>query len=217
MQRRLVPWIAILPLLAAIAHAALPRAADLRRFDAAAMAEGETRMWRHYYEHRYLALFADLYRVARCQFGFSPLDSARIAVAAAAAARRFQPTTSRADAQAALPELAAYYRLLARAAPGPVDTAAAARTELDWWQARRESSPPERYGLTIARVSTLLYGVDGEAIRAAGLARAEAMAYRDAQGHAMTDADWTAIARRLAAAYALLKAGVDGPSPANDR
>src|SRR5207244_2949698 len=38
----------------------------------------------------------------------------------------------------------------------PVDTELAARTELDWWQARREAVPPQTYGRTIARVATLL-------------------------------------------------------------
>ena len=45
-------------------------------------------MWRDYYEKRYAALFGHLYELSRTQFGFSPLDSFRIALAAAQAARR---------------------------------------------------------------------------------------------------------------------------------
>src|SRR5918911_907409 len=91
--------------------------------------------------------------------------------------------------------------------------AAAARTELDWWQARREAVRPEDYGLTIARVSTLLYGVDGEDVRKSGVLRAEPMAYRDARAADVREADWNAIQDRLVAAYRLLKRAVGTPSP----
>jgi hypothetical protein len=89
----------------AAAYACWPRHADLTRFDPATMARLETEMWRHYYERRYLPLFGDLYDVSRREYGFSPLASMRIAVAAAQAAKTFQPSTSREEAEAALPYL----------------------------------------------------------------------------------------------------------------
>lgn len=185
-------------------YAAFPRHPDLRAFDPAAMAHSETMMWRHYYEKRYFSLFADLYDSSRAQYGFSPWDSVRIAVAATYAARAFQPTTSRSDAQAALPFLEDYFGLLAHAAPVPLDIEAAARAELDWWQARREALAPRSYGAMIARVSTFLYGLDSKMLREAGVLRAEAMAYRDADG-AIVDADWSAIEMRLTEAYEILQ------------
>ena len=124
-------------------YAVFPRHPDLRAFDPAAMAHSETTMWRHYYEKRYLWLFADLYDNSRAQYGFSPWDSVRIAAAAARAARAFQPSTSRSGARAALPFLEEYFGLLARATPAPLDIKAAARAELDWWQARREAVAPQ--------------------------------------------------------------------------
>jgi hypothetical protein len=165
-------------------------------------------MWRHYYDKRFFALFADLYGLARDEQGFSPLDSARIAIAAARAARAFQSTTSRAEAQVALPLLADYFAVLARGSPEPVDVAVAARTELNWWQARRESVPPETYGLTIAQVATLLYSVEGIEVESFGVIRAQAMAYRDAREGRMTEADWSAIETQLASAYRHLKQAV---------
>ena len=145
-------------------YAVFPRHPDLRAFDPAAIAHSETTMWRHYYERRYLSLFADLYDNSRAQYGFcfSPWNSVRIAAAAARAARAFQPSTSRSGAQAALPFLEEYFGLLARATPAPLDIKAAARAELDWWQARREAIAPQTYGAMIARVSTFLYGRDSE-------------------------------------------------------
>lgn len=194
------------------AYAAVPRHADLTRFDPTPTAALETAMWRHYYEKRYLALFFDLYQSARDGQGYSPLDSVHVAVAAARAAKAFQPSTSRAQAEAAIPHLVAYFRILARAAPIAVEPEDAARTELAWWQARREAVPPHQYGAIIARVSTLLYGVDNDDIRRSGIIRAQAMDYRDAHAETMTEADWASIAGQLEMAYGLLKKAVFSPA-----
>ena len=192
------------------AYAAIPRRADLTAFDPGRTAWLETLMWRHYYDKRFLVLSADLYLLAREQDGFSPLDSVRIAVAAARAAKAFQRTTSRAEAQVAVPLLIDYFAMLSRGAPEPVDAAAAARAELDCWQARREQVGPDTYGLTIARVAALLYGVvvDDDDVRAFGLLRAQAMEFRDARGSDITQADWAEIEQQLRVAYRHLKRAV---------
>jgi hypothetical protein len=192
------------------AYAAIPRHADLRAFDPAELARLETAMWRDYYDKRYAALFYHLYESTRTQFGFSPLMSLHIALSAAEAARTFQPTRSRQEADAVLPALMAYYSDFAPAAPVTFDVEKAARLELDWWQARREAVGPQDYGLTIARVTALTYGksADDTGIRQFGVARAEAMAYRDARGKGVTGADWAAIEAQLAGAYRSLKANV---------
>jgi hypothetical protein len=203
--RRLIVGTIIALLVAVVTYSVIPRRADLTRFDPAEMARRETAMWRHYYDKRYLPLVFELYETARREQGFSPLDSARIALAAARAAKAFQPTTSRSEAEAAIPYLVDYFRLLARAAPVTVDVEEAARTELAWWQARREAVQAEQYGAIIARVSTLLYGIDNADIRRAGLIRAQAMDYRDAHAADITEADWTKIEQQLQLAYGLLK------------
>jgi hypothetical protein len=207
-RRKLRLPVLIVLLAALVALAAVPRQADLTRFDPDKTARIETQMWRHYYDKRFVALFADLYGLARDEQGFSPLDSARIAIEAARAARAFQPTTSRAEAQVVLPLLADYFAVLARGAPEPVDVAVAARAELNWWQARRESAPPESYGLTIAQVATLLYSVEGIEVESFGVIRAPAKAYSDAREGRMTEADWSAIETQLASAYRHLKQAV---------
>lgn len=201
--------IATLVLLAvAAAHASIPRPADLRNFDPVATARAETAMWRHYYNKRYFPLFLDLYGLARTEQGFSPWDSFSLALSAARAAKKFQPTRSRAEADAALPQLIEYFRILSRAAPVPVDQDQIAKAELDWWQSRREKVKPDDYGLTIARVSSLLYGKDDDNIRNSGIIRARAMAYRDARDQQMTDADWDSITEQLTRSYRLLKVSV---------
>ena len=194
------------------AYAAWPRHADLRGFEPAEIARLETAMWRDYYDKRYVALFGHLYELSRTQFGFSPLNSFRIALAAAQAAKAFQPTRSREAASAALPPLVTYYRLLASATPAGFDVEEAARLELDWWQARREAAAPRQYGVTVARVAAITYGkpADDPSLLISGIGRAEAMAYRDARGQAMTDPDWSEIDCRLRRAYRSLKAAVAG-------
>ncbi|MBH5371792.1 hypothetical protein [Bradyrhizobium glycinis] len=209
MMRKIILGAAAVAALA-VGYAAIPRQADLRAFDPAEMARLETAMWRDYYDKRYAELFLHLYQSIRTQFGFSPLQSLRVALNAAEAAKTFQPTRSRAEADAALPALVAYYRNLASAASLAFDVEQAARLELDWWQARREAVAPRDYGLTIARVAALTYGRadDDPSIGRFGIARAEAMGFRDARGEGITDADWAAIETRLAGAYGALKAGV---------
>jgi hypothetical protein len=212
MNRRTVIFALALACVTGGGYAWWPRHADLRGFEPTELARLETAMWRDYYDKRYVALFGHLYEVSRTQFGFAPLDSFRIALAAAQAARTFQPTKSREAANTALAPLETYYRLLASAVPGGFDVAEAARFELDWWQARREAAGPEQYAVTVARVSAIVYGrpADDPSLLTAGIGRADAMGYRDELGEGMTDADWSEIECRLRRAYWSLKAAVAG-------
>jgi hypothetical protein len=215
MNRRTVIFALALVAVASCAYASWPRRADLRGFEPAELARLETAMWRDYYEKRHVALFGHLYQLSRTQFGFAPLDSFRIALAAAQAATAFRPTRSREAANAALPPLETYYRLLASAVPGGFDAAEAARLELDWWQARREAIGPDQYGVTVARVAAITYGkpADDPSLLTSGIGRAEAMAYRDELGSAMTGMDWSEVECRLRRAYWSLKAAVAGGEP----
>lgn len=193
---------------AAVIWAGYPRRTSLVAFDPDALAHAEADMWRAYYDKRYLALFGNLYSLSRGQFGFSPLDSVRLAVSAAGAARTFQPTKSRTAAQAALPQLVTYFGVLAKGAPVSFDLETAARTELDWWQARREGRSADTYGPTVAKVSALIYGVDNARVREAGVLKAKAMDYRDARGQAMTEQDWALVTEQIRASYRALKQGL---------
>jgi hypothetical protein len=209
MARKFVVALAVL-IPAVAAYTCWPRKAELRAFDPAEMARLETAMWRDYYEKRYPALFYHLYESARAQFGFSPLASARIAMSAALAAKTFQPTRSRAEAEAAIPYLMTYYGLLREAAPVAFDVRYVASRELDWWQARREAIGPRDYGIIVAEVAALTYGKskDDPPLLTFGIGRSEAMAYRDVRGQAITEQDWINIEKQLVGAYRQLKAGV---------
>lgn len=204
-----VIWLAALIVLGLAAYIFWPRSAHLREFDADGVARLETRMWRSYYDHRYLALLLDLYALSRDHFGFSPADSLAIAWYAARAARTFQPTRSRAEAQKALPLLERYYTVIRAHAGETFDVHEAARTELDWWQLRRERSGPAEYGRVIAQVTTLVFHTDNADVGRAGRLRAEMMTYRDEHGDAsMRESDWDHIERELALSYRALRSGI---------
>jgi hypothetical protein len=192
----------------AVLYAVIPRNADLRAFNPQRMAQRETEMWRDYYDKHYVQLFWDLYASSRSEFRFSPLDSVRIALAAAHAAKLFQPTRSREEASVALPPLEVYYGLLRKAAPADFDPGRVAQLELDWWQARRENAPPGDYGKTIAETTAMIYGAENPSVAESGVLRAEAMAYRDARSGKMTDSDWRTVSSQLTTAYGKLKEGV---------
>jgi len=211
-RRRLRPgplWLAALLVLAVAAYDFWPRAAHLREFDATRVAQLETRMWRNYYEKRYVALLSDLYALSRDQYGFSPADSLAIAWYAARAAQTFQPTRSRAEAQQALPLLERYYAVIEERGGETFDVREAARIELDWWQMRRENSVPAEVGSVIARTTAVVFHQDNAETRRAGLLRAEMMSYRDQRaGGRMQESDWEHIESELVRSYKALRAGV---------
>lgn len=194
----------------ALGWALWPRTGDLRGFDSAAVARLETAMWRDYYEHDYNDLMVQLYKLHREEYHFSPGFSVQLAMKAAQAAKIFQPTTSRDEAQVALPELIKYFTLLQEKSGENFDPIKVAAIELDWWQIRRETNAPEKYAGTVARVSEELFGLSNPLITQAAKKRAAMMRYRDDRraAGAMQAGDWKHIETNLIESYADLKKGV---------
>jgi hypothetical protein len=191
------------------AYLAWPRTAHLRVFDPARVAQLETRMWRSYYEQRYVALLVDLYALNRDEYGFSPADSLAIAWYAARAAQTFQPSRSHAEAQKALPMLERYYAVLRERGGETFDAREAARLELDWWQLRRENAQPSEYGSVIAQTTFVVFHADNAEVRRAGLLRAQMMSYRDERRDGrMQESDWAHVESELVRSYEALRAGI---------
>lgn len=188
---------------------------DLRRFDPAAIGSAEAELWRAYYEHRSITLATRLVLFNRMQYGFSLADSLRSGLAAMQAARRFQPSQSRAEAMAALPALVDHFAVIRHATHARFDPAEAARLELEWWQARRENVGVDGYAPLIAAATAHVYEVDPAALATYARLRAEAMDLRDARGDQITESDWRMVADRLTQAYRALHAAI-GSSPMND-
>ena len=164
------------------------------------MGHFEATMWKNYYQRRYFHLIKGIYQASR-HVQFSPATSVWIAFKGGIAASSFQASRSRQEAERAMPALVEYFKAVAPGAASAFSAEAAAHAELDWWQARREAVPPSEYGLTIARVAAMLYGVDNATLRQAGILRAQAMNYRDTRKATVTDAG-LAVYRR--AAYAIV-------------
>lgn len=200
----------ILLVIVGLGYALWPRKADLRNFDADAVARLETAMWRDYYNHDQKALAMKLYTLNREQYHFSPADSARLAYYAGQAAKLFQPTTSRAEAQAALPMLVSYFTLMQGSSGEEFDPGKAAQLELEWWQSRRESSTPMQYSKVIAQVSEEIFHASNQRINKAANQRAAMMGYRDARRDGrMRPEDWALIEQNLIESFRNLKAGVE--------
>jgi hypothetical protein len=180
---------------------------DMAAFDPTAMGRIEARMWRRYYEGRWLQLGCGALGAACEQYGFSWWDGTRLALDAVRAAAAFRV---RQDDPVCLPALTHYYGIVHQAAPARFAPVDAARLELRWWSERREDVPPSDYAVTVARLTAMLYGLPTEAALPSAAGRVDAMVYRDARGTTMTDADWQEVERRLVAAYADLAARLAG-------
>jgi hypothetical protein len=179
---------------------------DMSGFNPQEMGRLESAMWRSYYEGRWVQLAHQTMAVARGQYRFSLWDGSRSSLHAARAALFFRKNT---DDSRCLPELEQYYSIISKATGQKFDIRSAAALELEWWKERRRAVAPRDYARTIARTTSLVYGVPEGTVLPAARMRAEAMAYRDARRDGkMTDADWQEIARQLMLAYASLKEAV---------
>lgn len=176
---------------------------NLCGFEPAELGRVEAAMWRSYYEGRWFRLGSQAMQLACGQYRFSWWDGARIATHTAISAAHFRTRT---DDPRCLPELESYYCIVERAAPVRFDVSEAARLELAWWTERRKKVLPKDYARTIAKLTALNYGIPEADVLPACRQRAEAMAYRDARGSRMTEADWHELTHQLRAAYAALHA-----------
>ncbi len=183
-----------------------------RDFDPQQLGHAEAALWRDYYEHRSFDLTIGLVLADHNAFGLSPWDSLNSGLNAAAAARVFQRSRSRQQAQAALANLTQHFAILSRATHARFDPAVAARLELQWWRLRRETDAgPQAYAPAIAAAAAYIYSVDPGRVRDYARLRSEAMDLRDSRGERISNADWAEISTELAAAYAALKVSVAEP------
>jgi len=186
----------------------VPRHHDLRSFDPVRVAALETDMWRSYYDHRAFALFTGLTELLRHEYGMPFWRSALAGYHAAKAAEVFQRGHNRAEYERALPDLAAYYRLILRTGATTFDVDAVSRLELEWWIVHRERdrNPPGALEASLAALQAAIYHVPAERFAEHAKARAEAMVVRDTKAAAP---DWARIDDLLARSWSALHAEVN--------
>lgn len=188
----------------------VPRAAHPDDFDPDTMARLETEMWQAYYAKDYPTLTLKLWEAVRSQFGGSPYTSFQIALHASEAARLFQASTSREQAQDALPALQSYYTLLQAQTGRQFDPDEAALLELEWWQLRREHASSAEVAQVIARLYAIVNNATPEAMYECAHQRVEAMAYRDARRQSGLSAEeWDTLEQMLRLSYRNLKANIN--------
>lgn len=213
-KRRVKTLIALAVLAFGALFLFMPGKASFRGFDAPALGRAEGDLWRAYYERKYIELSAGLVLAENRAFGLSPWDSARSGVSAALAARTFQTSRSRAEAQNALPELTKHFAIVAHATHSSFDPTQAAKLELEWWQLRREHIGPDGYAPAIAAATGYPYSADPQRLMPYANLRAEAMHLRDIRGDQITDEDWKQISDLLARAYVALQIEIATTAPA---
>jgi len=178
-----------------------PHHANLRVFDADAVAHLETRMWRNYYEKHEGALFRDIAALLRTQYHLPWLRSYQVAYEASRAAFVFKRGRIRADYEKALPPLRRYYSAIRQVSEMPFDPERAARLDLEWWivQRQREMHVPEDLDKALAALQAELYALPAERFASHAHLRAAAMTLRDthAQAQGVSPEDWQRIEELL--------------------
>ena len=172
---------------------------DLRAFDATAVGQWDTDMWRSYYERRPVLLFRQMITLLRTQYGMRPLEALVNAYRAAHAAFVFKDGRNRTDYEKALPDLDAYYGDIAARAAQPFDSHRAAVLELEWWIVHRERR--QDLAAALAALQAEIYGIPAERFAEHARVRAEAMDLRDSKGTAITEDDWRRIGQMLGASW----------------
>jgi hypothetical protein len=183
---------------------AVPGRHDLRDFDPHEVGREETAMWRSYYDHRPVKLFAELATLLRHQFHVPFWRSCLGAFYAARSAVVFQKGHDRAEYEQALPDLVRYYSLIRRASATPFDVDRVAALELEWWivHRQRDHHPPGDLDRALAQLQAAIYQrPEADFARHARL-RAEAMLIRDGGG------DWGRIASLLDGSWVSLRDAV---------
>jgi hypothetical protein len=166
---------------------------DLRDFDPHEVARLETAMWRSYYDHQRLPLFAELATLLRKQFQLPFWRSVQGAYYASRSAAIFQRGKDRPDYLRALPGLADYYALIGRFSATPFNVDRVSELELEWWIVHRERDrhPPGDLERALAELQAAIYSRPAAEFARHARLRAEAMLLRDSGG------DWDRIADLL--------------------
>ena len=161
---------------------AVPAPADLTRLRSGGHGAARNQCGAHYYEKRIRRFSSASTRWAAS--GLFTVGQRALAFAAASAARAFQPTKSRAEAQAALAKLIDYFGVLASAAPAPVDIRSPRKPN---WTGGRQGARMSGRIVTASRWRGSPPALWDRRRRhpRSGIMRAEAMAFRDSHGDDM--------------------------------
>jgi hypothetical protein len=190
----------------------VPQHSSLTNFDGHEVGRLETEMWRSYYEHRRVALFAELVRLLRDQYHVPFWQACRGAYDAARAAVVFQRGHNRAEYAQALPDIIRFYTIIRRDSDIEFPVREAAQLELEWWIIHRERAahPPGDLERSLAALQAAIYGKPASFLAEHAKARADAMLIRDTRAEAggVSEQDWRRIGDLLDTSWVSLQAAV---------
>jgi hypothetical protein len=192
----------IVGVVAVLCTVGYPAFSEVPGFDPDRIAAAETRMWQAYYTRDLSRLHGEMADLLRAQFRIPPADAERIAKSLVGAAMNFTIPGANYE-QVVLPDLEVAYLQLRALLKLSFDPREAARAELAWWIARRTPGRdnPQQVGRQIARLYSVIYGVDRPEFLEAGILRAEAAQLCDRSG---PNCDWKRVEGLLLRSYRVL-------------
>jgi len=189
-----------------------PARGSLIHFDGHEVGRLETDMWRSYYGHSSVRLFAQLTQLLRQQYHVPFWRSVLGAYHAARAAVVFQRGTNRAEYERALPDLVSYYSIIRRDSDVAFPVEKTAQLELEWWIIHRERNhhPPGDLERSLAQLQAEIYQKPDGLFDLHAKTRAEAMLLRDARAETgnVSEADWQRIGTLLDTSWVSLQTAV---------
>ncbi|MGI8687233.1 MAG: hypothetical protein ACR2M3_01525, partial [Thermomicrobiales bacterium] len=191
-----------------------PKENPLSTFDADAIAWLETRMWQAYYAKQDARLFLLLVRLVAQQFGLPWARAVRVALMLVRPAMHFART--RAEYEAAIPDIAAAYTQLQEECGASFDANEVAAREVRWWVVHRHRAEMGAAALTdaIADLYAAIYRLPPSVVREAARLHAEAAFVSDdgRDQYGVRGAPyWQEVSDLLQQSYRALKAAVQSP------
>ena len=174
---------------------------SLRDFDPHEVARLETRMWRSYYDHCSLRLFADLVTLLRQQYHLPFLRACAGAYHAARGAVVFERGHNRAEHLLVPPDVVRYYKAIRSTSAKDFPVQQVSEAELEWWIVHRQRDQHAAGDLAhaLAVEQAELYHQPESDFAENASARADAMRLRDRGTAAggVSEADWGSHRRHV--------------------
>ena len=155
-----------------------------RAFDPRRVGSLEAATWTAYYRREWLKVMRNAVSLTRNTFGWPWPATFYGAWLAMRAIQLWSPRPDN-DPEGARRNMERFYRLVARHHGEPLDSAEAARLEVEWWRIHREvqyGDPRDGDGRLVdalAHLYAYVYNVPESAVRTAAEQRARAMGYSD--------------------------------------
>lgn len=172
------------------------RLRNFKNFDAAKVANIETKMWTAYYRHNFFSLFILLLKLAHEQFKISYVYALKISYPSALAAIHFRKNRGREDKNYILKKLVKFYKSINDIVFSKFDYKKAGELETEWWFIDRYGQPGERR-VALANSMASIYNVEPSSLIEYAENRARAMELQDEAEKNKKEADWPEVNRLL--------------------